>query len=154
MEKLATKPHRVAYTTDYYAWVQDQVALLRARKLVDLDAENLAEELSSLGNAAKREIESRLLVLLQHLLKWQFQPEQRSNSWRATIIEQRTRIDREIVDSPSLRDYPAEVLADEYRIARLRAAGETGLHAERFPESCPYTASQALDRDFWPGGDA
>ena len=141
----------VAYDDDYYAWVLDQIALLKAARFDDLDIGHLTDELRDLGNVTRREIESRLTVLLQHLLKWEFQPDKRSNSWRATIIEQRRRINAELADSPSLRRHPAAVIEDEYVIARLRAADETGIPAGQFPSSCPYSASQALDDRFWPG---
>ncbi len=150
MGKLATRSRLTAYQDDYHAWLMGQIELLRSGALSRLDAGNLAEELKDLGNAQKREVESRLAVLLPHLLKWQHQPDQRSNSWRATIMEQRRRIAREIAASPSLARYPAEVLADEYEIARLRASGETGLAVEAFPEARPYAAAQALDDEFWP----
>jgi hypothetical protein len=141
----------VAYDDDYYAWVLDQIALLKAARFSDLDVAHLADELRDLGNMTRREIESRLTVLLQHLLKWHFQPGKRSNSWRAPIIEQRRRINAELDDSPSLRRHPAAVIEDEYVIARLRAADETGIPVGRFPSSCPYAAAQALDDGFWPG---
>jgi len=142
----------VGYKEDYHAWLLEQIELLKAERFDALDIENLIDELRTLSNMTKREIDHRLSILLQHLLKWNFQPSSRSNSWRATIIEQRYRIRRELADSPSLRRYPSEILAEEYVIARLRAADETGLPLERFPEKCPYTAAQTLDESFWPGG--
>jgi len=142
----------VAYDDDYHAWVLEQIALLKAARFSDLDVPHLTDELKDLGNMTKREIENRLTVLLQHLLKWQFQPDKRSNSWRATIIEQRRRINAELIDSPSLRRYPATVIEEEYIVARLRAADETGIPVKRFPSGCPYSAAEALDSGFWPGG--
>jgi Domain of unknown function DUF29 len=142
----------VAYDDDYHAWVLEQIALLKAARFSDLDVAHLTDELKDLGNITKREIESRLTVLLQHLLKWQFQPDKRSNSWRATILEQRRRINAELADSPSLRRYPASVIDEEYVLARLRAADETGIPLNRFPSSCPYSAAETLDDAFWPGG--
>ena len=140
----------VGYKEDYDAWLLEQIELLKAERFDALDIENLIDELRTLSNMTKREIGHRLTILLQHLLKWNSQRSSRSNSWRATIIEQRYRIRRELADSPSLRRYPSEILAEEYMVARLRAADETGLPLERFPEKCPYTASQALDESFWP----
>ena len=149
---MANLSHLVAYDDDYHAWVLEQIALLEAARFNDLDIAHLTDELKSLANMTKREIESRLTVLLQHLLKWQFQADRRSNSWRATIIEQRRRINAELADSPSLRRYPAAVIEEEYVLARLRAADETGLPVKRFPSTCPYSAVEALDDRFWPGG--
>jgi len=149
---MAKVSHLVAYDDDHYAWVLEQIALLEAARFSDLDIAHLTDELKYLANMTKREIENRLTVLLQHLLKWQFQPDRRSNGWRATIIEQRRRINAELTDSPSLRRYPAIVMEEEYVVARLRAADETGLPVKRFPSTCPYSAGEALDERFWPGG--
>ena len=144
----------VAYDEDYHAWLSEQIDLLRAGRWRDIDVANLTDELTGLASMTKREIASRLTVLLQHLLKWQFQPGNRSNSWRATILEQRSRINEDIADSPSLKRYPSQVLEKEYGYARLRAADETGLPLDVFPSHCPYTVAQTLDEEFWPGGES
>ncbi|BDA86287.1 hypothetical protein Sa4125_38290 [Aureimonas sp. SA4125] len=141
------------YETDLYAWSQDQSARLRAQATTSLDWEHVAEEIESVGESERSEIESRMAVLLTHLLKWQFQPERRSNSWRGTIHEQRRRINRRIRRSPSLRGHPLEVLDEEYAIARWNAAGETRLSPDTFPADCPFTVSQILDMGYLPGGD-
>lgn len=142
-----TKP---AYGEDFFAWAMSQAALLETRRAGHLDWANLAEEIRSLGNNEKNEIESRLLVLLQHLLKWAYQPAGRKGGWAATIREQRRRILKRIEQSPSLRPYPAEVVDEEYADARLSAADETGLPAELFPTECPFNIDDVLDPDFWP----
>ena|SRR5882672_6525072 len=149
---MAKVSELVAYDDDYHAWVLEQIALLKSARFGDLDVPHLTDELKDLGDMTKREIENRLTVLLQHLLKWRFQPDKRSNSWRATIIEQRRRINAELADSPSLRRYPAAVIEEEYVLARLRASDETGISVKGFPSSCPYSAAEALDAGFWPGG--
>src|SRR5579863_9887806 len=92
-----------AYDDDFFAWTEEQARLLRAGKFSHLDIENIAEELESMGRSDKREIESRLVVLMAHLLKWQVQIGFRSQSWSATIREQRERIEDLLVESPSLR---------------------------------------------------
>jgi hypothetical protein len=150
MNKIDLRPPLVSIDEDYALWCAQQGALLRGGRLGALDRENLAEEIESLGSSHADEIESRLSVLLTHLLKWRFQPERRSNSWRATIEEQRERIARRIRKSPSLRGHPAEVLKDEYRLARLKASGETGLPEEAFPYACPFTVEQILEPEFLP----
>jgi hypothetical protein len=139
-----------AYEADFYAWSQDQAARLRELRPNSIDWENLAEEIESLGRSQRREIRSRLVVLLAHLLKWAHQPEGRSNSWRASIAGARAEIRDELKDSPSLKRYPGEVLPQQYEFARLAASGDTGLDLEVFPESCPYGIEQVLDPDFWP----
>jgi hypothetical protein len=151
MARLDATSELIRYDEDLHAWTLEQVRLLEAGRLADLDIVHLVDELKELADMPKSEIATRLVVLLQHLLKWQFQPEKRSNSWRATILEQRFRINEDLSRSPSLRRYPAEVLDKGYRIARLRASDETGLPLDRFPKSCPYSAGEALDEQFWPG---
>lgn len=138
------------YAEDFFAWAMDQSQLLETRRADDIDWDNLAEEIRSLGNNEKNEIESRLLVLLQHLLKWAYQPSGRKGGWASTIREQRRRIGRRLTQSPSLRPYPAEVLAEEYGDARLSAADETGLPLETFPSACPFAVGEILDPEFWP----
>src|SRR5690348_30226 len=98
-----------AYDDDFYAWTQDQARLLRSGELSQLDVENLAEELESMGRSDRRELDSRLEVLLVHLLKWQVQTEFRSRSWSGTIREQRSRVEDLLNESPSLRRLVAQV---------------------------------------------
>src|SRR5262249_61009017 len=112
------KDSAALYDHDYHAWLTRQTALLAERRFADLDLDNLIDEIQALARSEKREIESRLNVLLVHLLKWVHQPAQRSGGWRSTIIEQRARLLKRLQESPSLRGYPGEVLDEEYAIAR------------------------------------
>ena len=139
-----------AYEEDFALWSAEQAALLRDGRFDGLDRENLAEEIESLGRSERYEIESRLKVLLVHLLKWRYQPQAQSNGWKGTIREQRARIARRIGDSPSLRGYPEEILADEYSFAVPQAADETGLSEDAFPAACPFTIDEILDPGFLP----
>ena len=149
MNKIDLK--RLASIDDDFAlWALEQATLLSEGIFDRLDVENLVEELDYLGNSQRTEIGSRLNVLVAHLLKWQFQPEHRSNSWRATLLEQRTEINRILKRSPSLKSYPAQELAEQYPIAVLKASGETGLAEGTFPSTCPYTIEQILDPAFLP----
>lgn len=138
------------YDDDFHRWTVMQAAALREGRWQALDIDNLAGEVDDLGKSVRRVIRSRLIVLLQHLLKWQFQPARRSPSWRATIREQRKEIAQELRESPSLVRYPQECLADQYEIALLKAAGETELAEETFPVVCPFTIEQILDDKFYP----
>jgi uncharacterized protein DUF29 len=151
MNKIFRKQQLTPYEADYAQWCAEQGALLREGRLSDLDRENLAEEIESLGRSDKREIESRLGTLLLHLLKWQFQAERRKTGWLLTIREQRHQIKKLINESPSLKTYPSKQLASEFEFARLRAANETGLPEKDFPADCPYPISDVLNRDFFPG---
>jgi hypothetical protein len=144
------KPEPPLYERDFFAWTQEQAEKLRARSHNDLDWDNLAEEIESVGRSQKSEIRKRLGVLIQHLLKWEFQPERRGESWLTTIAEQRLHIEGEI-DSPSLKRFPEEALDWSYRWAVRHAAREMGLDARDLPKEPPYSASQALNEDFFPG---
>ncbi len=154
MNKVVRPSQLTSYEADYARWCAEQGALLREGRLDALDRENLAEEIESLGRSQEDEIESRLGVLIAHLLKWKFQPGGRSNSWKATILEQRARIARRLRKNPSFKTHPAKVLSEEYEIGRLSAWGETGLPEEAFPPTCPFTIDQILDPTFFPDGDA
>ena len=136
---------------DFALWSAEQAALIRARKFDRVDLENVAEEIESLGRSDKYQIDHRMEVLLAHLLKWNFQPTKRSNSWKATLVEQRTRIARLIDESPSLRGRPGETLQGSYVIARYEAIKENELNEAMLPEACPYTIEQILDPGFLPG---
>jgi hypothetical protein len=146
------KTHAPLYDEDFYAWTQEQAALLRAKKWRELDYGNLAEELEALGKRDRRELEHRLEVLVMHLLKWRYQPErrERSRGWRSTIREQRRRLTRLLRDSPSLRSEVPALLDDGYPHACGKALDETRLPPETFPPTCPWTAVQVLDDAFWP----
>ena len=138
------------YDEDFYAWTDEQAALLRAGKLSAADIENIAEEIESMGRGEKRELVSRLAVLLLHLLKWQYQPEMRGASWRVSIANTRDDLADLLQDSPSLRANLREYIASAYQRARRQASAETGLNEKTFPPACPYSFSQATDADFWP----
>ncbi|PSR18930.1 DUF29 domain-containing protein [filamentous cyanobacterium CCP3] len=138
------------YETDFYAWTQQQSALLRRNVLEKLDLPHLVEELEDLGRRERQELRNRLSVLLGHLLKWQYQPEQRGNSWRATIREQRTQVQLVLTDNPSLKPYLAEALAIAYQLGQDLAVQETGLDYDTFPAECPYTLTQILGETFLP----
>jgi hypothetical protein len=138
------------YDQDLYAWAMQSARLLRERRLEELDLDHLAEELESMGKSELRALESRLTVLLAHLLKWELQPGKRSKRWQRTLIEQRKRIARLLRDSPSLRPKLADALADAYDSALRLAADETGIDESGFPQGCPYSLDQALDTGFYP----
>lgn len=141
---------RSEYETDYSAWTSDQALRLRGLKPAGLDWENLAEEVESLGKSDKRAVGSALKVVLEHLLKWRFQPEKRSSSWSDSIEGHRDRILRILDDSPSLQMLPAQVLEQEYRRARRKALRDTGLPPDRLPTSCPFAVTEVVDPNFWP----
>lgn len=143
------------YTTnlheiDFYAWTQEQVSLLKTQQWNELDTLNLIEEIEALGRKERQELRNRLGILLGHLLKWQFQPNKRSNSWIGTIREQRVQIKLLLEDSPSLKPYLERVFPDAYELGFALAIRETDLGEQVFPEVCPYTPAQALNSGFLP----
>ena len=138
------------YDTDYYAWSNQQAALLRAGKLSEADIENIAEEIESMGKGEKRELVNRLRVLMLHLLKWQFQPNMRGPSWQVTIKSQRIDLARHMKDNPSLKSQIADAVEWAFEGARLEAMIETGLAEDAFPQKCPWTFAQMTDANFWP----
>ncbi|MBG1243317.1 DUF29 domain-containing protein [Nostoc sp. NZL] len=138
------------YKTDFYTWTQEQVSLLKAKQWDQLDTVNLIEEIETLGRRERQELRNRLGVLLGHLLKWQFQPEKRSNSWLGTIREQRVQIKLLLQDSPSLKPYLDEAFLSVYELGLALAIRETDLGEQVFPEICPYTLDQTLNPEFLP----
>lgn len=138
------------YETDFYAWTQEQVSLLKTQQWAQLDTINLIEEIETLGRKERQELRNRLGVLLGHLLKWQFQPEKRSNSWLGTIREQRVQIRLLLKDSPSLKLYLDEVFLAAYELGLALAIRETQLGERVFPEVCPYTSEQTMNSEFLP----
>jgi uncharacterized Zn finger protein len=139
------------YDRDFFAWSLQQAELLRAGKLAQADIEHIAEEIDSMGRTEKRELISRLSVLLLHLMKWRYQPEKRGPSWEASIRVQRNRLADHLDDNPSLQPLLPKALASAYRDAALEAVAETGLPGSTFPEACPWTVEQVLHGGFWPG---
>lgn len=138
------------YDHDFYAWANEQVGLLRAGKLSEADLEHIAEEIESMGKSEKRELISRLTVLLLHLLKWEFQPMRRGASWRLSIANTRDALTDHLADNPSLRSVLEASVETAYRRARRDAALETGLSENTFPTVCPWSFSQMMDENFWP----
>ena len=141
------------YDRDFYAWANEQAGLLRAGKLALADIAHIAEEIESMGKTEKRELISRLIVLLAHMLKWQYQPERRGKSWRNTISYQRLDVVDHLADNPSLRAKLGQAVEDAYKRARLVAANETDLDADAFPAACPWSFEHIIDADFWPDSE-
>ena len=138
------------YEEDFYLWTQCMAEALRSRDFDALDLENLLDEVESLGRSDRRELKSRLVVLLHHLLKWQFQAEMRSGSWKGTLSEQRSKIRNVLDDSPSLRSFLVSSVEECYQDARLQAEAETGVAIVIFPEVCKYTIEEILSVEFLP----
>jgi hypothetical protein len=142
--------HAARYDADFFAWTMEQARLLRSGEFSQLDVENLAEELESIGRSDKRALDNRLTALLVHLLKWKVQELHRSRSWSGTIREQRRQIEKLLRESPSLRPVIDQLLAEAYAGARDKAADETGLVETMFPIECPFSIDEILSPTFLP----
>ena len=138
------------YEADFVRWLGEQARLLRAGEWAELDIENLAEEIEGVSRSERRQLFSRIQVVLLHLLKWQMQPERRSSGWNRTIDEQRDRIEAVLKDSPSLRGVVGEAVTESYPRAKRKAVYETRLDDQNFPAACPFSPQQVLDEDFLP----
>jgi hypothetical protein len=131
------------YEVDETAWLEEMGRLLADRRFQDLDIDHLAEFLTDIAKQDKREVLSRLAVLLAHLLKWEHQPDQRTQSWRATIDVQRDEL-ADLLDSESLRQYAEQTLDRAYQRAVRQTSGETGLPLEAFAQECQYSLDQIM----------
>ena len=138
------------YDQDFYSWTRQQASVLRQGQFDQLDLSHLVEELDDLGNRHYDQLESRLMQLVSHLLKWQVQHWKRTNSWRASIRVQRTGIAKLLRRNPGLKPRLEEAMVESWQEARDLAIAETDLPDEQFPETCPLSVEQVLSPDFWP----
>ena len=138
---------RADYEHDFYAWANEQSALLRAGKFAVADIANIA----TLGRSDKRDLVNRLTVLLLHLLKWQFQPSRRSRSWEIAIHDQRRKLASHLQDNPSLKGTLPDAIRDAFQCAAGQAELATKLPQAAFPQDCPYVSAQIMADEFWPG---
>jgi Domain of unknown function DUF29 len=145
-----TETRRVRYEEDLYAWSQEQIALLRARRADCLDWDHLAEEIECMVGRDRRELKNRLRIVLLHLLKWQGQPARRGASWRKSLRTQRRHINDLLQESPSLRRLIPELMDEAYPDAVKDAVDETGLLRDRFPADCPYVPDHVVAEGYLP----
>ncbi|MBD2144888.1 DUF29 domain-containing protein [Sphaerospermopsis sp. FACHB-1194] len=140
------------YEQDFYLWIETTAKQLKAGKFAEIDLENLIEEIESMGRIEKRTLESNLVVLLMHLLKYKCQPEKRSKSCLSTIFEHRRRLNKHFQDSPSLKtslkNFFLETFVECYQDARQQASIETGLLLDIFPVESPFNTDECLNQDF------
>ncbi len=136
------------FEQDFVAWADQQALLLEQKRWEELDLAQLVEEVRDLGNRHRDALESQLTRLLMHLLKWNYQPDKRSNSWKSTIKEARKQIERLIRKHPVLKVHLELHLEECYQDAREDASDETGLNLDVFPIVCPYSIEQLSDRNF------
>jgi Domain of unknown function DUF29 len=138
------------YEHDFQAWIERHITLLKEARFAELDIDNLVEELEDMGRSNKRELVSRCIILIAHLLKWQYQADQRSTSWRSSIIEQRASINYLLKKVPSLKNALNDAIQEAYSESIGIAIAETRLPSLTFPSHCPYTKAEVLNADFYP----
>ncbi|MHC5935688.1 DUF29 domain-containing protein [Nostoc sp.] len=138
------------YEADYLQWIETTVEKLQSQDYANVDWENLIEEIADMGRSERRSLKSNLIVILVHLLKWQFQPEKRSGSWEGSIIEHRRRVKEALDDSLSLKSDLESIFGECYAQAVKQAKAETGLSVESFPLVCPYQLPEVTNDEFLP----
>lgn len=150
---LTTDTNKTLYEQDFYLWIQTTVKLLSERKLDKLDIDNLIEEIDSMGRSEKKELKTRLIVLIEHLLKLQYWTEEKdynTRGWRNTVVEQRRQIAYTLADSPSLKSVLNDIFIDCYKDSRNDTLRKYQLPSNLFPEESPFSLSDVLNADFIP----
>ncbi|WP_430013802.1 DUF29 domain-containing protein [Microcystis ichthyoblabe FBCC-A1114] len=139
------------YKKDYYPWIDKTIFLLENNQFSELDLENLIEEIKSISISQQKALKSNLSVILWHLLKYLQEPEKQTRSWALNLFEHRERIEEDLENSPSLKSFLTEENFKKcYNKARKKAAIETGINLDKFPNDCPFTLAEALDFEFIP----
>lgn len=146
MTEQTTPATPFLYEQDETAWLEQTAGLVAQRRFGEIDHEHLSEYLADMARRDRREVLSRLTVLLTHLLKWERQPEQRAGSWQATILHQRQEL-RDLLESRTLENYAREVLARAYERAVKQAALETGAEESAFPAACPWPLEEVVPEE-------
>lgn len=134
----------VTYETDYYGWLQQQLALLKAGRLAELDLAHLIEEIEDLGASQRSALVNQIARLYLHLLKWHYQSQRRSRSWEVSIKNARIEIEDLLADNPSFAPWLAEAVLKGYAKARKQATAETRLPIETFPIEPEWSLEQAM----------
>ncbi len=127
------------YEADYYGWIEDQVALLRAGRLSEIDTQNIAEEIRSINSRQYDRLENATRALIYNLLKWDMQPDRRSPSMVLSIDAHRDQISRLLDRSPRLEVKVPEVIPDAYLYATFDVMrDDLDLPQSTFASECPY----------------
>lgn len=138
------------YDSDFYTWTEKQTNLLRMGRLAELDVAGLIEEIEGMSASERRELKNRLQVLLAYLLKWRFEPQRQSKSWKLTIKAQRIGVRQCLQENPGLKSKRETIFAAAYELAKVYAAAETGLDETIFPNDCPWSFEQIMQDGFLP----
>ena len=148
--QLSVSTNKTLYESDFYLWLATTAKILRNGNFSEIDLDNLIEEIEGMARKEKQALKSNLRILLMHLLKWKYQSDKRTNSWRSTIREHRKRLKDAFADSPSLKPYYLEIFTDGYQDARELASDETGLSLDTFPVDSLFTHEETLNEEYLP----
>ena len=143
-------PKKTLYETDFYQWTKQQAQLIREHRFGELDLENLIEEVADMGSSERNGLTSHLKQLLMHLLKWQYQPQRQSRSWKDSIINHRYDVELILKRNPGLKPKVFECYQQAYLQAKTLAHRQTGIPVSDFPEQCPWGYTEVMDIDFLP----
>lgn len=147
----STLPAMSRHDEDRYSWAQEQVALLQAGRVGEIDVRDLVEVLNDVSGSEYDKLESALTIVLLHLLKWDHQPARQTRSWVNSILEHRRRAEKQIRKNPGLKGRLSEAIEDGYEYARTRCGTETSIELELLPRSCPYDWNEIMTREItWP----
>lgn len=139
------------YDVDFHDWLMEQADAIKRRSANELDWDNLAEEVESLGRSQRASLHSRLKRIVQHVLRWEHQPQRRTYGWKLTIREQRLAVEDLLELSPSLKSSIEDMFPKAYVSGRLAALLETGMDERAIPEEPAFSLAEALEPD-WPPG--
>jgi hypothetical protein len=144
MTTTATASLEQLYEQDETAWLETMAELAEHGRTAEMDFRNLCEFLTAMAKRDRREVYRRLVILMTHLLKWEYKSEQRSKSWRRTMRLQRSELNQ-LLDSGTLRNHALDVLDKAYAESRLQATEETELSDESFPRDRPWDLDQLIE---------
>lgn len=150
MKTLTKHDLKILYEIDDYLWLQETIKILRETRLNDLDLEHLIEELEDLVRKDKNRVGNFLEQIIRHLLLlqyWTVEHNRNKNHWRAEIQSFRTQLRKYL--TTNLRNYLTNELNVIYQDALDYVQEKTGFSVD-FPQTCPYTLEQLLDKNWWP----
>src|SRR5438105_11528180 len=113
MASVAAESLTALYTADETAWLEAMAAAARRGDVTALDLDHLNEYLTDMALRDRREVKSRLVVLLTHLLKWEYQKDRRTRGWRTTVLHQRNEL-ADLAGRGVLRAHAEAVLPEAY----------------------------------------
>ncbi len=138
------------YEADEHEWLWENVKLIDQGRVDEIDHEHIREFLEDMAKRDHREVYSRLKVLLMHLLKWKYQPNKRTKSWKVTIRNQRDDLNFDFDESKTLKNYGLKQFDKTYKKARQLSSDETGLDMSVFPGKAPFSFHEIMNDDFFP----